>query len=230
MISKNFPTSLFPDSPRAGHVQRPSCVVCGPFQSRAKLHLFAFLITVFTLPMTAPIALAQSSVDPNPSVVRPSSPSSTLPTTEAATNMTKPNAPVTPPGTDPWPGANEAPAAPVASEPPSPNLPADAVARATARAQARWAAIVANDYETAFGFYSAASRRGFTVAELKSHWSAFAPKAARVQEVRCSGEVCSVALFIDASIRLPRVGLTQQFIPANEKWAWDGTSFSLLKN
>ena len=131
--------------------------------------------------------------------------------------------------TDPWPAATPSGIPDIVEPPPSPNLPAGAVALASARAQDRWKAIVAGNFDAAFAFFSDASKANYSSTDLQRHWAQFSPTAARVHEARCSGEVCTIFVFVDGSVRLPRVGLTQQLVPSIERWAWDGKSFSLLR-
>ncbi len=127
---------------------------------------------------------------------------------------------------DPWP-VSDAPTE--VSEPPAATLPSDATARVAALAAARWNAIAANQYEVAFNYFSPASKEGYSAADLSKHWSQFMPKSARVQDTKCSGEVCTIMVFVDGSVRLPRVGFTQQLIPSIERWAWNGATFHLLR-
>ena len=127
---------------------------------------------------------------------------------------------------DPWPVADEPKEVP---EPPAATLPPDATARVAALAAARWNAIAANQYEVAFNYFSPASKDGYSAADLSKHWAQFMPKSARVQDTKCSGEVCTIMVFVDGSVRLPRVGFTQQLIPSIERWAWNGATFHLLR-
>lgn len=127
---------------------------------------------------------------------------------------------------DPWP-VSDAPTE--VSEPPAATLPPDATVRVAALAAARWTAIAANQYDAAFNYFSPASKEGYSAADLSKHWSQFMPKSARVQDAKCSGEVCTITVFVDGSVRLPRVGFTQQLIPSIERWAWNGATFHLLR-
>lgn len=133
------------------------------------------------------------------------------------------------PITDPWPVSTDSGVPDAVEPPPSPNLPPNAAELASTRATARWAAIIEGKYDDAFKFFSDASQTNYSPADLQRHWSQFSPKSARVHGARCSGEVCTITVFTDSSIKLPRVGLTQQLIPSIERWAWNGASFSLLR-
>lgn len=144
--------------------------------------------------------------------------------TETSKNSASPSP--TTVASDPWP-VSETPIE--VSEPPAASLPPDATTRVAALAAARWNAIAANQYDAAFNYFSPASKEGYSAADLSKHWGQFMPRSARVQDTKCSGEVCTIMVFVDGSVRLPRVGFTQQLIPSIERWAWNGATFHLLR-
>jgi hypothetical protein len=131
--------------------------------------------------------------------------------------------------TDPWPVAEASTTKQETLEPPAATLPSDAASRAAAQAVTRWKFIADNKYDEAFNFFSPTSKTGYTPADLAKQWTQFMPKSARVHETTCSGEVCTITIFVDGSVRLPRVGFTQQIIPSVERWAWNGATFHLLR-
>ena len=109
------------------------------------------------------------------------------------------------------------------------SLPADAEAKVSARATARWNAIAEGKYDVAFSYFSLPSQTAYSPELLRDHWSKFAPKSANMKQIDCDGQICTLLVLVDGAIRLPRVGLTQQFIPSTERWLWDGITFYLLR-
>ena len=107
--------------------------------------------------------------------------------------------------------------------------PPDLAARASARALERWTAMAAGDYEKAFLYFTLASRTGNSAGDLERQWAQFQPKSPRVGEASCEAEICTIMVYIDASVRLPRVGLKQHLLPSTERWAWDGSNFFLIR-
>lgn len=107
--------------------------------------------------------------------------------------------------------------------------PPDLAARASARALERWTAMTAGDYEKAFLYFTPASRNGYTAGDLERQWGQFQPKSPRIGEATCEAEICTIIVYVDASVRLPRVGLKQHLLPSTERWAWDGSNFFLIR-
>ena len=107
--------------------------------------------------------------------------------------------------------------------------PPDLAARASARALERWMAMAAGDYDKAFLYFTPASRNGYSAGDLERQWAQFQPKSPRVGEAACEAEICTIMVYIDASVRLPRVGLKQHLLPSTERWVWDGSNFFLIR-
>ncbi len=116
------------------------------------------------------------------------------------------------------------PASTVVSAPPP-----DLAARASARALERWTAISAGDYEKAFAYFTPASRNGYSAGDLERQWAQFQAKSPRIGEAACEAEVCTIVVYLDAMVRLPRVGLKQHLLPSTERWTWDGSNFFLIR-
>jgi len=87
----------------------------------------------------------------------------------------------------------------------------------TARAQARWDAIIAKDFDAAYGYLSPASRQSLTPARFKAMSSRLAYRAAKVGQVACETSVCKVA--IDLTYDAPMMKGVRT--PLQEAWIID---------
>jgi predicted small secreted protein len=97
------------------------------------------------------------------------------------------------------------------------------------RAQARWDALLASDYDTAYGFYSPGyrtshSRTDFEI-ELRSRRVRWV--GAEVLEASCEADVCSVETRVDYKIARPVPGvpewkssdqLTERWVRIDGQW------------
>lgn len=94
----------------------------------------------------------------------------------------------------------------------------------TERVKARWDAIIAQDYRTAYGFMSPAGR---SVMSYDAYEKSIKPgfhKAARVTEVRCSTpELCDVSLELEYEFSGRRMKT-----PFFEKWVREGSQWWYL--
>ena len=87
----------------------------------------------------------------------------------------------------------------------------------TLRAQARWEAIIARDFDAAYGYLSPASRKTVTRDRFKTVSSRLAYRAVKVRRVTCDTSVCKVA--IDLTYDAPMMKGVQT--PLQEAWIID---------
>jgi len=91
-------------------------------------------------------------------------------------------------------------------------------AMVTARAKARWDAMVKGDLDTAYGYMSPASRQVTPLEKYKANSRRDAYRDARIESVSCEADACIVKLFV--TYDHPRMkGITT---PILESWIIDG--------
>jgi hypothetical protein len=105
--------------------------------------------------------------------------------------------------------------APVA---PAPTTPEARQAVVAERANARWAALIKDDMETAYGYLSPASRQVTSLDKFKASLRRGAFRAAEVKTVVCDAEVCKVGLLLTYDHRMMK-GITT---PLSEAWIFEG--------
>ena len=111
--------------------------------------------------------------------------------------------------------------------PEDPALWASLVAK---RAQARWQLISEGKYETAFGYFTEASRKESDADALRAVWSKLRPEGAVAEPPACSKEEgCLVTMMVKMTISIPRVGFRQQIVPMVERWMPEKGDFSLIR-
>ena len=88
----------------------------------------------------------------------------------------------------------------------------------TARAEARWDAMVKDDLDTAYGYMSPASRQVTSLDKYKANTRRGAFREAKIDSVACEADACTVRLFV--TYDHPRMkGITT---PIVESWIIDG--------
>ena len=93
--------------------------------------------------------------------------------------------------------------------------PAEAKEKAvTARAQARWDALIKGDVDTAYGYLSPASRAVTPLEQFKARTRTGSFRSVKIEKVSCSGEACEVSLLLTYDHRL-MAGITT---PVGETW------------
>jgi hypothetical protein len=105
--------------------------------------------------------------------------------------------------------------APVA---PAPTTPEARQAVVAERANARWAALIKDDVEAAYGYLSPASRKVTSLDKFKSSLRRGAFRAAEIKTVVCDVEVCKVGLMLTYDHRMMK-GITT---PLSEAWVFEG--------
>jgi len=91
-------------------------------------------------------------------------------------------------------------------------------AMVTARAKARWDAIVKGDLDTAYGYMSPASRQVTTLEKYKASVRRDAFREAKIDNVACEADACMVRLMV--TYDHPRMkGITT---PILESWIIEG--------
>lgn len=84
----------------------------------------------------------------------------------------------------------------------------------TARAQARWDALIKGDVEAAYGYLSPASRAVTSLEQFKARTKTGSFRSVKIEKVSCAGETCEVGLFLTYDHRLMS-GITT---PVGETW------------
>lgn len=86
------------------------------------------------------------------------------------------------------------------------------------RSKARWDAVIKDDMAAAYGYLSPASKEAVSLEKYKSAPRRTGFREAKVEEVKCEGEVCYVRLLV--TYDHPRMkGITT---PIVESWIVDG--------
>ncbi len=100
----------------------------------------------------------------------------------------------------------------------APTTPEARQALVTERANARWAALIKDDLDTAYGYLSPASRDVLSLDKYKATMRRGAFRMAKVETVACDGDSCKVRLLLTYDHRLMK-GITT---PIQEAWIIDG--------
>jgi hypothetical protein len=123
-----------------------------------------------------------------------------------------------------------------ASAPPTPSAPAvlafdkekwETLVRE--RADARWKHIEKKDFEPAFDFYTAASKKDLTYQTLALNIKNMRAVTGKADTVECTPEKCDVKVNVTLTVRIPRVGNKQQIVPFQEVWIPENGSLYLIR-
>jgi len=90
-----------------------------------------------------------------------------------------------------------------------------------ARAQARWDALIRQDFDAAYQYLSPAFRDTTSLAAWKSRFRPVGWRKAEVDSVACEGEVCEVTLRLTYDARQ----MTGIVTPIQEKWVMQKGQF-----
>lgn len=92
----------------------------------------------------------------------------------------------------------------------------------TERAKARWAAVLAGDFESAYGYYSPGYRSSHSLEAFKTRMasSRVAWTGVRLDSLRCQAEVCRPVFYVDYKVTspLPMVGEIESATRVEEDW------------
>lgn len=90
----------------------------------------------------------------------------------------------------------------------------------SARAQARWDALIKGDFETAYGFTTPAYRQAFSLAHFRGGFgSGVQWKEARVLKADVAGDVAEVTVEVSYAVPVPAAKVTYEDKQAvQEKW------------
>jgi hypothetical protein len=102
-------------------------------------------------------------------------------------------------------------------------------AMAIQRANERWRLIQQKNYAEAFAYYTAASRKDVTPANLETNIRNMRASAGNAVAADCNPEKCTVSVDTTVSIRIPRVGNKQQTVPFPEVWVPENGSLYLIR-
>jgi hypothetical protein len=102
---------------------------------------------------------------------------------------------------------------------PAPTTPEARQALVTERANARWAALIKDDLDSAYAYMSPASREVLSLDKYKTTMRRGGFRAAKVETVACDGDACKVRLFLTYDHRQMK-GITT---PIVESWIVDGS-------
>jgi hypothetical protein len=123
-----------------------------------------------------------------------------------------------------------------ASAPPTPSAPAALIfdkekweALVRERVDARWQYIEKKDFEPAFAFYTAASRKDLTYQTLALNIRNMRAVTGKADTVECTPEKCDVKVNVTLTVRIPRVGNKQQTVPFQEVWIPENGSLYLIR-
>jgi hypothetical protein len=94
-------------------------------------------------------------------------------------------------------------------------------AAVTERVNARWAALIKGDMDTAYTFFSPASRQLLTIGTYKQQARGSGFRKAEITSVTCEAEVCQVAVLVTLDHRL-MPGLQST---VDETWVLDNGQF-----
>jgi hypothetical protein len=89
------------------------------------------------------------------------------------------------------------------------------------RAQARWDALIRQDFDAAYQYLSPAFRDTTSLAAWKSRFRPLGWRKAEVDSVACEGEVCEVGLRLTYDARQ----MTGIVTPIQEKWVMQKGQF-----
>lgn len=89
----------------------------------------------------------------------------------------------------------------------------------TERANARWAALIRDDLNAAYGYLSPASREVLSLDKFKTTMRRGGFRAAKVETAACDGDSCKVRLLLTYDHRQMK-GITT---PIVESWIVDGS-------
>lgn len=101
----------------------------------------------------------------------------------------------------------------------------------TERAKARWDALIAADYEKAYGFLSEGARGVTPVATyvLKRQSDPFKVVRAEVTAVICdSAEACNASVTLVIEMQLPSVGAKEVFATEEERWSLQSKQWNFV--
>lgn len=96
-------------------------------------------------------------------------------------------------------------------------------AAVTERVNARWAALIKGDMDTAYGFFSPASRQLLSLATYKQQARGSGFKKAEVTKVECQPETCDVTVMVTLDHRM-MPGLQS---PVDETWVLENGTYWL---
>ncbi len=102
---------------------------------------------------------------------------------------------------------------------PAPTTPEARQALVAERANARWAALIKDDLNAAYGFLSPASREVLSLDKYKTTMRRGAFRVAKVDTVACDGDSCKVQLLLTYDHRQMK-GITT---PILESWIVEGS-------
>jgi hypothetical protein len=102
-------------------------------------------------------------------------------------------------------------------------------ALAVQRANERWQLIQQQKLPPAFEYYTAASRRDVTVANLEANIRNMRASAGKAVSAECAPDQCTVTVDTTVTIRIPRVGNKQQTVPFTEVWVPENGSLYLIR-
>ena len=106
----------------------------------------------------------------------------------------------------------------------APSTPEARQALVTERANARWAALIKDDVDTAYGYMSPASRELLSLDKYKTTMRRGSFRAAKVESTACDGDSCKVRLLLTYDHRLMKA-ITS---PIVESWIVDGSQAWLV--
>jgi hypothetical protein len=89
------------------------------------------------------------------------------------------------------------------------------------RAGERWRALIAGDMERAYGYLSPASRQVTTLEQYKARVNPRMFRDARIDEVKCEAEICTVRVVLTYDHRMMK-GITT---PLQESWVLEQGRF-----
>lgn len=100
----------------------------------------------------------------------------------------------------------------------APATPEARQALVTERTNARWAALIKDDLDAAYGYMSPAYREVLSLDKYKVTMRRGAFRAAKVESASCDGDACKVRVLLTYDHRLMK-GITT---PVDESWIVDG--------
>lgn len=100
----------------------------------------------------------------------------------------------------------------------APTTPEARQALVSQRANARWAALIKDDLDAAYGYLSPASREVLSLDKYKTTMRRGAFRAAKVESAACDGDSCKVGLLLTYDHRQMK-GISTLIV---ESWIVDG--------